>query len=129
MNEIHPLEERIKNLTVGLSGMTDSETIKVNKAFLSHVKDDMTQLLEFQRAQLEQQKNKPLTLEELRQMGGEPVWVECFQGINSSRWIIVKFNEICGITCMQTGENAYSNIEVYKKSWLAYRHKKEDANV
>lgn len=65
-----PLEERLANLTVGINGMADGQKILVNKAFLEHVRDDMVDLLA-----LRSQNNTPLTLDELRQMKGEPVYL------------------------------------------------------
>ena len=51
MSELKPLEERIKNLTIGLLGMADGETIQVNKSFLEHVRADMVELSKLRRAQ------------------------------------------------------------------------------
>ena len=68
-------------------------------------------------------KNAPLTLGELRQMDGEPVWVE-FQDGSGGCWGLVHitvFNHIVfanGLFC--TVGKPY-----YGKAWLAYRHKKE----
>ena len=61
MSELKPLEERIKNLTIGLLGMADGETIQVNKSFLEHVRADMVELSKLRRAQLA---NEPLMLNE-----------------------------------------------------------------
>ena len=68
MSELKPLEERIKNLTIGLLGMADGETIQVNKSFLEHVRADMVELSKLRRAQ---PANEPLTLEQLKQMDGD----------------------------------------------------------
>ena len=51
MSELKPLEERIKNLAIGLLGMADGETIQVNKSFLEHVRADMVELSKLRRAQ------------------------------------------------------------------------------
>ncbi len=65
----------------------------------------------------------PLTLEELRKMDGEPVWID----ISSSRscWAIVKnydeqhnmikFSGVGGLSC-----------DIYGKYWLAWRHRPEE---
>lgn len=67
--------------------------------------------------------NAPLTLDELRQMDGEPVWID----ISSSRscWAIVKnydeqhnmikFSGFGGLSC-----------DIYGKYWLAWRRRPEE---
>ena len=68
-------------------------------------------------------KVEPLTLDELRQMDGEPVWVE-FQDGSGGCWGLVHitvFNHIVfanGLFC--TVGKPY-----YGKTWLTYRQKKE----
>ena len=69
-------------------------------------------------------KVEPLTLDELRQMDGEPVWVE-FQDGSGGCWGLVHitvFNHIVfanGLFC--TVGKPY-----YGKTWLAYRQKPEE---
>ena len=71
--------------------------------------------------------NEPLTLDELRKMDGEPVWVE-FQDGSGGCWGLVHiavFNHIVfanGLFC--TIGKPY-----YGKTWLAYRHKPEEGTV
>lgn len=73
--------------------------------------------------------NKPLTLDELRQMDGEPVWVEHLKSSCSvgqpGEWLILK-------VCTPTRERPYIDFKdtalcalYYGKGWLAYRHKPE----
>lgn len=72
-------------------------------------------------------KNEPLTLDELRQMDGEPVWVE-FQDGSGGCWGLVHitmFNHVVfanGLYC--TVGKPY-----YGKTWLAYRQKPEEGTV
>lgn len=69
--------------------------------------------------------NDPLTLEELRQMDGEPVWIEGNPPL-IGQWAImyggseffIQFNAGCNAMI----------AEEYGKTWLAYRRKPEDAN-
>jgi Lar family restriction alleviation protein len=75
-----------------------------------------------------QPENKPLTLDELRQMGGEPVY--CVDADGSGAWALVHTqDEVC------TDAN-YGDWEFYcygwrdggkmnENGWLAYRHKPE----
>ena len=68
--------------------------------------------------------DKPLTLDELRKMDGEPVWVE-FQDGSGGCWGLVHitmFNHVVfanGLYC--TVGKPY-----YGKTWLAYRQKPEE---
>ena len=72
-------------------------------------------------------KVEPLTMDELRQMDGEPVWVE-FQDGSGGCWGLVHitmFNHVVfasGLYC--TVGKPY-----YGKTWLAYRQKPEGDNA
>lgn len=66
--------------------------------------------------------NKPLTLEELREMGGEPVWIES-DGFMGARWQIIRC--VDDKSTWLRGFPALKN-EDYGKTWLAYRYKPED---
>jgi len=82
------------------------------------------------KVQQERETNDPLTLEELRQMDGEPVWI-CpakLGGEISERWMLMSdffeekdlylFRPASGISQRYNGAN-------YGKTWLAYRRKPE----
>lgn len=78
------------------------------------------------RAQVEAEQNKPLTLDELREMDEEPVWM-CPPSIGDGvewniaggEWALVDiYYELCRAT---KGDLAV--FENYGKTWLAYRHK------
>lgn len=64
------------------------------------------------------QPNEPLTLEELREMDGEPVWVENKNNPALSGWGIMLEN-IC------SAYHDIFSIEQYNKTWLAYRRPPE----
>ncbi len=71
--------------------------------------------------------NKPLTLEELQQMDGEPVWT-VGTGANRSKsyWcLVMRFREsvytVVGDEMVEVGEFCQ-----YGKTWLAYRRKPEE---
>ncbi len=73
-------------------------------------------------AQQEDEKNEPLTLDELRKMDGQPVWLFSNRD-NFACWGIVRvFTEIEGhpisVSC---AERIYSGENYYEKLWLAYR--------
>ena len=66
--------------------------------------------------------NTPLTLEELRQMDGEPVWVEFPKCPEASGWMLVDVNR----HCIYNGLLGDCNFENCGKTWLACRHKTEE---
>ena len=65
-------------------------------------------------------KVEPLTLDELRQMDGEPVWVQSPGVPEYGRWAIV---EGVGENCLFLHDDF--TCHEYGKTWLAYRNKKE----
>ena len=64
--------------------------------------------------------NKTLTLDELREMDGEPVWVQSPGVPEYGRWAIV---EGVGENCLFLHDDF--TCHDYGKTWLAYRQKKE----
>ena len=65
--------------------------------------------------------NKSLTLAELRQMDGEPVWVQSPGVPEYGRWAIV---EGVGENCLFLHDDF--TCHDYGKTWLAYRQKPEE---
>lgn len=65
--------------------------------------------------------NNSLTLDELRQMDGEPVWVQSPGVPEYGRWAIV---EGVGENCLFLRDDF--TCHDYGKTWLAYRHKPEE---
>ena len=70
--------------------------------------------------------NKTLTLDELRKMDGEPVWV-CFSGsiIYEDGWFIITETEKCE-ALLKGKVSVYKDFECYGKTWMAYRQKPEE---
>lgn len=66
--------------------------------------------------------NDPLTLDELRQMEGEPVWTE----IHGWR-ICYGIKSVNGILSMDVGNGTYESVQTYGLDWLAYRRRPEEA--
>ena len=72
----------------------------------------------------EREDPKPLTIEELRQMNGESVWIVWPDGriksqwwiVNSTDWYLMEFDD-------PFQEKRYGSI------WVAYRHKPKEANT
>ena len=74
--------------------------------------------------------NDPLTLEQLREMDGEPVWVKSLDK-DYGEWVIARTIELEGICLFtvvgathQYGENG--TMDGYGKTWLAYRRRPEE---
>lgn len=65
--------------------------------------------------------NEPLTLEELRGMDGEPVWVHRLED-NQGWWVAIKSTERDKVT---TDYGGYFEFADYGKTWLAYRRPPE----
>ena len=70
--------------------------------------------------------NKPLTLEELRKMGGEPVWIVLLNIAKQPRCEIVTEVHEDGIWMVcADDDNDYAAFGLYGKTWLAYARKPE----
>ena len=112
--------------------MTREEAIKELQSYAEHSWGDLNDVFEMAIHALRQQdatdkdvgKNEPLTLDELRKMDGEPVWVE-FQDGSGGCWGLVHitmFNHVVfanGLYC--TVGKPY-----FGKTWLTYRQKPEE---
>lgn len=60
--------------------------------------------------------NDPLTLDELREMDGEPIWI-CDPDGSNGMWALVDFEyELC-----RTAKGGLAIFDIYGKTWLAYR--------
>lgn len=71
--------------------------------------------------------SEPLTLDELREMDGEPVWVCFIDGVvmrDDGWFILALLNESQAI--LEGKHPVYKNLSVYGKTWLAYRQKPEE---
>ena len=82
--------------------------------------------------------NEPLTLDELREMDGEPVWCKWLlpedKAIEQGKWFIVISGDKAGLEIKRPAEYGYHfcKIDDYGKTWLAYRRPPEgteDGNV
>lgn len=68
-------------------------------------------------------KNEPLTLSELRQMEGEPVWIEC-ELWAEGRWMIITTVDLDHLW-MHGRNTVCMDMEVYGEAWQAYRRRPE----
>ena len=71
--------------------------------------------------------NKPLTLKQLRQMNGEPVWIYQLPETFGAWRICNGLNERKrhGKLTINFGGAVYENVENYGKTWIAYARKPE----
>lgn len=68
--------------------------------------------------------NPPLSLEQLRGMGGEPVWIEDLEEPENSEWKICYWDR--GKYLVLTSMHCQGHLlDEYGKTWLAYAHKPE----
>ncbi len=87
-----------------------------------------TLMAELEQVKRERESPKPLTLEELREMDGEPVWIRGLLGLYSS------FNGYY-VFAYHTERDFFLRsrypfpMDVYRKTWLAYRRKPEEAHA
>lgn len=79
---------------------------------------------DFEEDQDETRINRPLTLEELRGMNGEPVWVSYPNRIGEDRWYIIEKSSGAGLH-IESHPHFYLGWDTYGKFWLAYRHPPE----
>ncbi|MBD5151276.1 MAG: hypothetical protein HDT16_01995 [Oscillibacter sp.] len=89
--------------------------------------EDGTELVSLDdlREMIKARDNPPLTLEELREMDGEPVWVEFPKCPEANVWMMVDAERrlLCSVPL---GEFDFENC---RKTWLAYRRKPEEAKT
>ena len=73
-------------------------------------------------------KVEPLTMEELRQMDGEPVWCEIYIKGQSPFYGIVHGENVTGFIPGDDKPSnlAITNVGAYGLAWLAYRQKPEE---
>ncbi len=86
------------------------------------------------REKAEREDPKPLTIEELRQMDGEPVWVANLRTPDQSEYCVIFFDtesykiygDKFGTAAIPGIENTWYPFKTYEKEWLAYRHKPKE---
>ncbi len=79
---------------------------------------------------LERQRDnpKPLTIEELRQMNGEPVWVKPLNAAkDKGEWCVTDFYKDSFDALIPGIDNTWYESKDYGKTWEAYRHKPKEA--
>lgn len=78
-------------------------------------------ILDAIRDKLDREKPKPLTIEELREMHGEPVWLDGFE------WrVCYGTSTFRGSEYLETGSGSGIPLDDYGERWNAYRHKPKE---
>lgn len=89
--------------------------------------------LEALREQEERTNPQPLTLFEMLELDGEPVWTETIGIDRTGRWELITCETVCACPLEQklrsvtwAGDVEWYPLETYGKTWIAYRHKPEE---
>ena len=123
------LEEAIKNREKCLRYLEALEQ-KANPQNVEAVRWSVKALKFMQRSTLTPP-NEPLTIEQLREMDGEPVWCKWLlpedRAIEQGKWFIVISGDKAGLEIQRPAEYGYHfcKIDDYGKTWLAYRRPPE----
>lgn len=128
---IRSCENKIRKYQKSLSGANFHRPETMNSIFLERVKINALRAMQ-DVPDTDVGKNAPLTLDELRQMNGEPVWVVCDKGFEPiAFWVLV---EVCEESIFLThnlgGRTEYaSDVELEDDGITAYRHRPEEGTV
>lgn len=120
MTDIEILERA--NDYVGIHYANGVEDAYISPCLLKAIKNGIAAL----REQEERENPKPLTLDELRQMDGQPVYIVdlCQHGGFTTGWTVFSSHDICGFQIKSSNKmlSAYG----YGERWLAYRSKPKE---
>ena len=108
---------------------SDMENKEANEEMIFNIEQNKALKDAVEKFLANEKKNEPLTLEELRQMDGEPVWVVPTSG-DKPLWGIVDTDKSTGWFCVVVGTNSFYTSKFYGSGemfgWLAYRRKKNE---
>jgi len=87
----------------------------------------------YEKKEREQTENKPLTLEELIEIDGEPVWITLPFNKYTGHWAIcygLRDRKKHGRELVDFGMGSYEYMDEYGEEWIAYRNKpKEEREI
>lgn len=76
-------------------------------------------------------KNAPLTMKELQEMDGQPVWAVTLGTEDAGRWVLLTTVTVCTTPLQKVfrcitaiGEVTAYELDTYGETWLAYRHER-----
>ena len=104
---------------------SDESNAKLLKRYIDSVNMAISALRQQEHFREVTKKVEPLTLDELRKMDNQPVWIEDVGEYkwHGSGWAIVD-REYCLVRKASNGNPAF--FERYGKEWIAYRQKPEE---
>lgn len=119
-------EEAIKQLDGADIAVLNRDFFKFNQAIIMAIN-----ALRHEPVTNRNELNEPLTLDELREMDGEPVWVVCLTPElyydAPVGWRILE-KSIIGTFGVWKNNSCFTERD-YGKTWMAYRQKTEDGTV
>ena len=88
-----------------------------------HLAEAMQMAIDALQEKAEREDPKPLTIEQLRQMDGEPVYIvdQCKESTLLTGWIVFSHHHDDGF--VPRGNAGWFSVSGYGERWLAYRHK------
>ena len=116
------IEQAIKRIEVHM------EVHRIGQYPHYHIGKALTMALDALREKAEREDPKPLTIEELRQMNGEPVWVEEFSGrIDTTGWALVEVDDRGTYKGVPFVVDRYCTWNVITRGLHCYRYKPKES--
>ncbi len=97
----------------------------MNRATVGKLKEACRMAISILRARTDPPPNDPLTLEELREMDGEPVWVEAMVSLETE-WCIVKYDHQMKRIRFWGADGGWYDSYDYGGRIIAYRRRPEE---
>ncbi len=97
----------------------------MNQATVGKLKEACRMAISILRARTDPPPNDPLTLEELREMDGEPVWVEAMVSLETE-WCIVKYDHQMKRIRFWGADGGWYDSYDYGGRIIAYRRRPEE---
>ena len=100
----------------------------MNRATVGKLKEACRMAISILRARTDPPPNDPLTLEELREMDGEPVWVEAMVSLETE-WCIVKYDHQMTRIRFWGADGGWYDSYDYGGRIIAYRRRPEEEPI
>lgn len=113
------IDEAIEKTTICFSGYIMLSDIKNDIEKMMKYNEAMTMAISALRAQQDVEKNDPMTLDELRDMNRQHVWIKQKDGFITGAVIDIVLDRVIAIWA--TGRDGIEIEREYGKTWLAYR--------
>ncbi len=100
----------------------------MNQTTVGKLKEACRMAISILRARTDPPPNDPLTLEELREMDGEPVWVEAMVSLETE-WCIVKYDHQMKRIRFWSADGGWYDSYDYGGRIIAYRRRPEEEPI